>query len=90
MESAIRFGEADLSRPKGSFDTGRELEQLRQRMSRCGAMIRDPTEVREAIRQARAQNGRIETEGCVDNPYKLGRFFRLRDLAGHPRRDGMV
>lgn len=79
IERAIAFGRSALSR-EGDFDIRAELETLRQRMSRCGACIRNGDEIKTAISEAAEQLERIETCGKADEA-TLGELYVLRDLA---------
>ena len=57
-----------------------EREELQQRMSRAGAHIRSPAELRSAVNDARTQWQRIETEGCGARRNQLGQAFITRQL----------
>lgn len=81
IEQAVRFGAEALARPAEGFDLKAELDALRERMSRCGAVIRSRDEVSEAVAQAKAQTERIAACAALREPLLLGQLYRVRDLA---------
>lgn len=81
IQAAIDFGLAALARPAETFDLAGERAALQERMSRCGAVLRQGAAVREAIGQAREQVRRIERTAALQEPLLLGQLYRVRDLA---------
>ena len=81
IEAAIEFGCKVLERDPGSFDLTGEYHILRERMSRCAAVIRNTSEIHTAMEQAKEQIHRIETQAALTEPRHLDMVYRLRDLA---------
>ena len=80
IRAAVDFGAKALQRG-GSFDLAAERAELQERMSRCGAVIREREAVQTACEEALQQLQRIEKEASLSNSLLLGQLYRLRDLA---------
>lgn len=55
-------------------------EKAAARMSACGGMIRDPGQIRRALRETDALLAGYTRTICRPEPEQLGAFYRLRDM----------
>ncbi len=82
ISETIAFAESALARKPGRALSPRTaLAELQERMSACGAMVRDPTQVSRESRKAWDLVGRVANEMAVPNRAALAAVFRLKDLA---------
>lgn len=81
INAAIEFGYAALNRTTSEFSLTGEYRELKERMSRCAAVIRTFSNVEEAVRQAQEQVRRINDTALVKNAKHLDMVYSLRDLA---------
>jgi succinate dehydrogenase/fumarate reductase flavoprotein subunit len=56
------------------------LHELQERMTQFGAHIRNPTEIKVAVKDAWTLYRKLCKEGRVDDPKKLPQIFKVRDL----------
>ncbi len=78
IDSALAFAREAQARHT-DFDLGREYLEMQERMSRCGACIRNIDEIRPAIAETGKQIERVQREASVKKE-DLVRLFCLRDL----------
>lgn len=79
IQETVDFGRSALDRSGEVFSWGEEKRCLGERMTACGANIRDSKEVEKAIRECREQGQRL-LEKRVASVRDLAFYYRLRDL----------
>ena len=78
IEQTLNFAQAVLERTS-HYDLDSEYLEMQERMSRCGACIRNLDEIRPAIKETGAQLVRLACEASADSG-SMVRLFCLRDL----------